>query len=40
MVFACDGKYVGTIEGNSSDAVRHKKYLLSNKYILNYVEVK
>lgn len=40
MVFACDGKYVETIEGNSSDAVRHKKYLLSNKYILNYVEVK
>ena len=29
-----------TIEGNSSDAVRHKKYLANSKYIFKYVEVK
>ena len=40
MVFSYDGKYVETIEGNSSDAVRHKKYLAANKYINKYVEVK
>ena len=40
MVFSYDGKYVETIEGNSGDAVRHKKYIANNKYIFNYVEVK
>lgn len=40
MVFSYDGKYVETIEGNSSDAVRHKKYIVTSKYISKYVEVK
>ena len=40
MVFSYDGKYVETIEGNSSDAVRHKKYLANSKYISKYVEIK
>lgn len=40
MVFSFDGKYVETIEGNSSDAVRHKKYLANSKYISKYVEIK
>ena len=40
MVFSYDGKNVETIEGNSSDAVRHKKYIATSKYISKYVEVK
>ena len=40
MVFSYDGKNVETIEGNSSDAIRHKKYVANNKYIFKYVEVK
>ena len=40
IVFSYNGKYVETIEGNSSDAVRHKKYLANSKYIFKYVEVK
>ena len=40
MVFSYDGKYVETIEGNSSDAVRHKKYVANSKYISKYVEIK
>ena len=40
IVFSYDGKNVETIEGNSSDSVRHKKYLANSKYIFKYVEVK
>lgn len=40
LVFSCDGKYVETIEGNSKDAVRHKKYPVNSKSIYKYVEVK
>lgn len=40
LVLSYDGKYVETIEGNSKDAVRHKKYPINSKFIYKYVEVK
>lgn len=40
LVFAYNGTYVETIEGNTSDSVRHKKYLANSKHIYKYVEVK
>ena len=40
IVFACNGKIVETIEGNTGDAVKHKTYEIGNKYIYKYVEVK
>lgn len=39
IVFANDGQYVYTIEGNSSDAVKHNKYLLTNASIYKYVDL-
>lgn len=39
IVFANDGKYVYTIEGNSSDAVKHNKYAINNTSIFGYVEI-
>ena len=40
MVFSNDGTYVETIEGNSSDAVKHNKYSLDSSSIYAYVEIK
>ena len=39
MVFSNDGTYVETIEGNSSDAVKHNKYSLDSTSIYAYVEI-
>lgn len=39
IVFANDGTYVYTIEGNSSDAVKHNKYLLSSPSIYGYADL-
>lgn len=38
LVFANDGNYIYTIEGNSSDAVKHNKYARTNTSIFGYVE--
>ena len=41
IVYNYDGTNVETIEGNTSDSVRHKTYIgKSNKFIYKYVEVK
>lgn len=39
IVFANDGTYVYTIEGNSSNAVKHNKYLLNNSSIYKYIDL-
>lgn len=39
FVFAVDEQYVYTIEGNSSDAVKHNKYLRTSPSILKYVDL-
>lgn len=39
IVFINDGKNIETIEGNSSDAVKHNKYSLTNTSIYKYVEI-
>ena len=37
MVYACDGKYVYTIEGNVSNMCAKRSYLLTSTYIWGYV---
>lgn len=37
MVYACDGKYVYTIEGNSGNMVRKRSYLLTSSYIYGWI---
>lgn len=39
MVFSNDGTYIQTIEGNSSNSVKHNKYNLNSKYIYKYVQI-
>ena len=36
IVYACDGKKVYTIEGNTSDMCNKRSYLLTSNYILGY----
>jgi hypothetical protein len=37
MVYAVDGKYVYTIEGNSANMCRKRSYLLTDKYIYGWI---
>jgi peptidoglycan hydrolase-like protein with peptidoglycan-binding domain len=37
MVYACDGTYVYTIEGNSGNMVRKRSYLLTSSYIYGWI---
>ena len=37
MVYACDGTYVYTIEGNSGNMCRKRSYLLTSSYIYGWV---
>ena len=39
IVFANTGDYIETIEGNSSNAVKHNKYAVNSRSIYRYVEV-
>ena len=39
IVFANTGDYIETIEGNSSNAVKHNKYAVNSQSIYRYVEV-
>ena len=40
MVYACDGTYVYTIEGNSGNMCRKRSYLLTSSYIYGWVRPK
>lgn len=37
MVYACDGTYVYTIEGNSANMCRKRSYLLTSSYIYGWI---
>lgn len=37
MVYACDGTYVYTIEGNSSNMCRKRSYKLTDKYLYGWI---
>lgn len=37
MVYACDGTYVYTIEGNSGNMCRKRSYLLTSSYIYGWI---
>lgn len=39
MVYACDGTYVYTIEGNSANMCRKRSYKLTDKYIYGWIHL-